>query len=217
LVSQFLGSSAGLPDREIPSLKLWLSVYTLSQNVKNGSIWKVDFLRVASLKRCCVKLSFHFLSWLLSSLLSFQSDASNLSTRTSGCCRLPCSRVSEEKSDVGDQRSRLDGCDHFESRMVVNIAVGGHGEFEADNQFECCVHTCSVNIFFRSKLYLSNFFCVTFCDVYFTLKNGNWHTFCLFPPDRTISIGFSSKSGDHENDRLFGGYCFFFDFHVLGI
>jgi hypothetical protein len=34
LVSQFLTSSAGLPDREIPSLNLWSSVYRLSPKVK---------------------------------------------------------------------------------------------------------------------------------------------------------------------------------------
>jgi hypothetical protein len=33
-----------------------------------------------------------------------QTDRFDRSTRTSGCCRLPCSRVPEEKSDVGDQR-----------------------------------------------------------------------------------------------------------------
>jgi hypothetical protein len=32
-------------------------------HVTNGSIWKVNFLRVASLKRCYVKLSFHLLWW----------------------------------------------------------------------------------------------------------------------------------------------------------
>jgi hypothetical protein len=107
LVSQFVGRSAGLPDRVIPSLKLWLSIYTLPQKVKKWWIWNVNFLRVASLKRYYVKLSFHFLLWLLSSLVSCESDLSNLSTRTSGCCRLPCSRVSEEKSDVWCPRSEI--------------------------------------------------------------------------------------------------------------
>jgi hypothetical protein len=84
----------------------------------------------ASLKRYDVKLSFHFLSW------SFRlySRAHQIHQMYRICPRghrdAADSRVLVYQrrslmSEIRDERSGFDGCDVFESRVLVTIAVGG--------------------------------------------------------------------------------------------